>query len=153
MQSSIVQFKYKDSLAYICRLYSIYLWLIFYKNINKCKLKCSSSHILKVFFVGKYFLFFYSFIFKKCCCSITVISISPHCSPLPCPSPSPTFNPPPDVLAHWSFTYVLLDLILSLNFPCYPLLLPHWSRSVCSLFPSLWLYFVCLFILLIKFHL
>ena len=30
---------------------------------------------------------------------------------------------------------------------------PLWSLSVCSLFPCLWFYFACLFVLLIRFHL
>ena len=37
------------------------------------------------------------------------------------------------------------------SFSCYPL--PPWLMSVCSLFQCLWLYFACLFVLLIKFYL
>ena len=83
----------------------------------------------------------------------------PHFSPiaLPCPAhpPYPTFNPPlpyPFGFVHRSL-YMFFDLtlfllsLLSLS-PPFPS-----GHLVCSLFPCLWLYFVCLLVLLIRFHL
>ena len=73
---------------------------------------------------------------KNFYCLITVVPIFPHYSPLPYPTPPPTFNPP-----HCPCPWVLYTcslMTLSLLSPITPL--PHslWSLSVCSLFPCLW---------------
>ena len=85
----------------------------------------------------------------------------PHFSPitLPCPTHTPlsTFNPLPSPIGfvHGSFIRGAWHMVLdpSPTFPCYPLSPLLWSLSVCSLFPCLWLYIACLFVLLIRFHL
>ena len=54
------------------------------------------------------------------------------------------------------FKYSFLPFILThLHHPSPPHLLPSplWSLSACSQFQCLWLYFACLFVLLIRFHL
>ena len=80
----------------------------------------------------------------------------PHFSPITLPRPThpwpPTFNPFPIIFDHGSFIHVpWLDP--SPLFPIIPLLSPLWLLLVCSLFPCLWFYFSCLFVLLIRFHL
>ena len=61
-------------------------------------------------------------------------------------TPSPSPSPP---------ALSLLLFLLSLPPIPFPLSFPHplWLLSACSLFPCLWLYFACLFVLLIRFHL
>ena len=93
------------------------------------------------------FYFFYR-------CSIIVVPISPHYSPL--------LYPPP-LLLHSVLTIPLLslsrgpwymfpDLIIPLLSAVSPLIPPLWLLSVCSLFPCLWFYFAQL-VLLIRIHL
>ena len=86
------------------------------------------------------------------CCSTTVFCFSPQPSPPPQPSPLPPLFPPPPhcycpcVLYNCSFKPFTLS-------PYNPLPSPLWSLSACSQFQCLWLYFACLFILLIRFPL
>ena len=58
----------------------------------------------------------------------------------------------PPLALSFSLLYMFLD-DSSPSFPCHPPLQPLWLLSVCSLFQCLWLYFACLFVLLIRFHL
>ena len=85
-------------------------------------------------------------------CLIFLIVFQIQLSPfLPHPSPPPTLEPTAFSFVHvsfihvpwWPFSYFPL---LSLSLP------PLWLLSVCSLFQSLWLYFACLFIMLVSFH-
>ena len=124
---------------------------IFFISLSVFNLKptqCSSkfiklpNHIFKLFFL---LLFFYY-------CSSTVVSI--FTPPLLPASPIPTSDPQtyclwlcPCVL----YTCSLMDLPLFSSI--IPLPPPLWLLSVCSLFQCFWLYFVCLFVLLIRFHL
>ena len=67
-------------------------------------------------------------------------------------SPSlPTHNPFPVWLCP-CVLYTCSLTALSLFTPVFTLSPPLWLLSVCSLFPSLWFYFACLFVLLIRFH-
>ena len=49
--------------------------------------------------------------------------------------------------------YMFLDQTLPLLSPVILLHPPPWLLSVCSLFPCLWFYFACLFVLFTRFHL
>ena len=80
-------------------------------------------------------------VFKKkfYCYSITVVCFF-----------SPSLHP--CCLSPWVL-YTCSLTILSLLSPIIPLLPPLWLLLVCSLFQCLWLYFACLFVLLVRFHL
>ena len=80
------------------------------------------------------------------CCSSTVVSI--FTPPRPLPSLSSTLQPTPFGFIHVSFIHVSWGPT-----PIIFLLLPLWLMSDCHLFQCLWLYFACLFVLLIRFHL
>ena len=83
------------------------------------------------------------------CCSSTVVSISSRHGP-----------PTPPILASplWTFSFWLCPCILYTGSlmalprfsPIIPLPSSLWLLSVCSLFQCLWLYFACLFLLLIR---
>ena len=97
-------------------------------------------------------LFFY-------CCSSTVFCLFPPPFPSPQPSPPPSpvsISHPTLVIVHVSFLFLLISHNCSCKlftlFPCNPLPSPLWSLSACSQFQCLWLYFACLFVLLIRFH-
>ena len=96
-----------------------------------------------------YFIFKFLLLFNYIC-----PHFSPY-SPLPYPLPPPTFGPPPSPGPGCPCPWVLYtcSLTLPLLSPLIPLPCPIWSLSVCSLFPYLWFYFACLFVLLIRFHL
>ena len=85
-------------------------------------------------------MFIFSFFY---CCSNTVVSIF-----LPPLLPSHPQSFPPLALS-MSSLYMFLDEP-SLSFPCYLPSTPLWLLSVCSLCQCLWLYFACLFVLLIS---
>ena len=93
--------------------------------------------------LGSFFLmaFFYS-------CSSTVVSIFTHHSP----SPSHP-HLPPSILP---FVHVSFILVPWWSLPFFPPVIPSALPSGCCqfvlLFQCLWLYFACLFILLIRFH-
>ena len=92
--------------------------------------------------------FIYLFIYLYCCSS-TVFCLFPHSSPSPQPSPlfCPVSTPPcycQCVLYNCSCKPFTL---FSLN----SLLCPLCSLSACFQFQCLWLYFACLFVLLIRF--
>ena len=74
-----------------------------------------------------------------------------HFSP-PHPLPPPTLHPSPLWLCPWVL-YTCSLMNLSLLSPVNPLPSPLRLLSLCSLFQCLWLYFACLFVLLIRFHL
>ena len=84
-------------------------------------------------------------------CSSTVFCLSTHPSPLPQSSPPP--SPVSTLLCYC--TYVLYNCSCKpfTLFPHYPLPSPVWSLSAFSQFQCLWLYFACLFVLLIRFQL
>ena len=71
--------------------------------------------------------------------------------PLYPPSP-PTLNGFPPLALSMDLLTCSLTTLPFLS-PVNPLLPPHWLLPVCSLFQCLWLYFACLFVLLIRFHL
>ena len=100
--------------------------------LGKFPLDCN-SYQLNLFFQTDYLPFFY-------CCSSTVISIFPPSYP----SLPPTLDPTP----LWLYPCILYtcSLMTLPLFSHYPLRL----LSVCSLFQCLWLYFVCLIVLLIR---
>ena len=86
------------------------------------------------------------------CCSRTVVYIStPLWSPTP-PFPASHLQTYP----LWLCPCVLCTCSL-MDLPLFPpiilLPLPLWLLSVCSLFQCFWLYFACLYVLLIRFHL
>ena len=85
-------------------------------------------------------------------CSSTVVSISPHHSPPPYPPPPPNLNPSPLWLCPCVLYTCSLMILPFLSF-IIPFPPPLWLLSVCSLLQRLWLYFACLFVLLIMFHL
>ena len=62
-----------------------------------------------ILFISTYLLEHFECIHNQIlyCCSITVVPISPHCSPLPHPPPAPTVNPHPVVHVHGLFILVL----------------------------------------------
>ena len=115
---------------------------IFFISLSVFNLKPTQITFLNFFPVT--FFFYY--------CSSTVVSIfTPALLPA---SPIPTSDPQtyclwlcPCVL----YTCSLMDLPLFSSI--IPLPPPLWLLSVCSLFQCFWLYFVCLFVLLIRFHL
>ena len=85
------------------------------------------------------------------CFSSTVVSIfPPPFFSTPCPHLPTSILPPLALLM--SPLYMFLN-DPSLSFPHYFPPLPLWFLSICSLFQCLWLYFVCLFVSLIRFHL
>ena len=95
-----------------------------------------------------FFFFFIVFIvvqFQYSC-------LFPHCSSLPC---SPALRQSiPTTIIHAHESYICVPwLASSPSSPVIPLTTFLWSLSVCSSFPSLWLYFAHLFVLLIRFHL
>ena len=92
------------------------------------------------------------FIFKNNFCIVVQVQLSPF-SPPPCPPPSlpPTLKPTPFGFVHGSFVHVPWWPFLF--FPSHVPPSPLWSLSICSLFQCLWLYFACLLVLLIRFHL
>ena len=71
-------------------------------------------------------------------------------SPVP-PTLSSTVNPHLRLMS-MGHLYLFIDYSL-LPFLPHTHPPPLWLLSLCSLIPYLWLYFVCLFVLLIKFHL
>ena len=77
---------------------------------------------------------------------------SPHHAHSPHLSPPPILEPTPFGFVHVSF-YTCSLLALPLFSPIIPLPCPLWLLTVCSLFQCLWLYFACLFVALIRFHL
>ena len=82
-------------------------------------------------------LFKYSFVpFPRPLPTTPVLSTSLTCFHPPCYCPCVLYN-----CSCKPFTL----------FPCNSLPFPLWSLSACSLFQCLWLYFACLFILLIRF--
>ena len=88
------------------------------------------------------------------CCLITVVPIFPITPPCPIHRTSHLQSstlPAPGYLCPWVL-YTCSWTTLPLFSPVIPLPSP-WLLSVCSLFQCLWLYFACLFVLLIKFHL
>ena len=96
-----------------------------------------------------YFVSMYVFIY------IVQEELSPfscHNFPLPYPPHLPLsilfpfWLCPWDLNIHSSTTLPLLSSVI-------PLAPPLWLLSVCSLFQCLWLYYTCLFVLLIRFHL
>ena len=95
------------------------------------------------------FCFFIFFIFNFYCYSITVVCIfSPFLHPTPTkPTSLPHLYPPP-----WFCPCVLYSSSCK---PLSPLSPPHSSLSIVTLFlfQCLWLYFVCFFLLLIRFQL
>ena len=94
-------------------------------------------HLSIYCFLLKYFYFIF---FRFCYgCSITVVPISPHCSPLPCPqpphSPSPPCCPCPWVIYTCSLTrpfpfFPLLSPFLLLSGPCQSVPCFHATGSV-----------------------
>ena len=97
--------------------------------------------------------FFYIFLllFKYSCLHFHPLHLpSLHRAPSTHPSPPPTLEPTtPFGFDCVSFIHVG-DPSLS---PVIPLPQPLWLLSVCSLFQCLWLYFACLFVLLVRFYL
>ena len=109
------------------------------------------------FFLNKflYFLFLFKilFIFNFLnCCSSTVVSIFTPTHPTTPPIPASH----PQTYPGWLCQCVLYSCSL-MTFPLHssftPLLPPLCLLSACSLFQSLWLYFVNMFVVLIRFHL
>ena len=96
------------------------------------------------------FFFLFSLFFY--CCSSTVVSIfTPSCPPIP---PIPASHPQTYHL--WLCLCILYTCSLMDLPQFFPIIPPHpplWLLSACSLFQCLWLYFACLFVLLIRFHL
>ena len=82
-------------------------------------------------------------LFKYSC-----LRFHPTMPPYPTHPHLPPSNPPPLALP-------MCPLYVFLNgpSPIIPLPSPLWLLSVCSLFQCLWLYFACLFVLIIRFHL
>ena len=112
--------------GYICMNVYIYTYVILFWNF--------------------YLLFIYLLLFKYNCPHFHHTS-SPHpIHPHLTPSNLPLWLCP-CVLYTCSLTALPL---FSPNIPLPPLI---WLLSVCSLFQCLWLYFACLFVLLIRFHL
>ena len=70
-----------------------------------------------------------------------------------CPHPCPTPTLHPTHLGFCSQVLYTCSLVtLPLLSPTIPLLPSLWLPSLCSLFQCLWLYFACLFVLLLRFH-
>ena len=96
----------------------------------------------------------YKYILKYIFIVVQVV-LSPfpcHPFPLPHPSPPPTLYPSLLSLCPWVvYTCSLTTLPLLYSIILFTPTL--WLTSVCSLLQCLWLYFSCLFILLIRFHL
>ena len=67
-------------------------------------------------------------------------------------SPPPTLDPTCPLALSMCPLYVFLGDPSSFS-PHYPLPPPLWFLSVCSLFQCLWLYFACLLVFFIRFHL
>ena len=92
-----------------------------------------------------------NFLFEHFYCSITVVLIFPHYSPLPYPPPPPTFSPPPTpgpgcpcpwVLYTCSLTLPLLSPRIPSPLPsghCYFVLYFHVSGSILLTFLFCWL--------------
>ena len=104
-------------------------------------------------FLCFYFLFMV-FLHLFYCCSSTVVNIFPQPLPLPSSPPTPTshLQSYPLWLCPWVL-YACSLTMLPLLSPVYPPAPSLWLLLVCSLFQYLWLYFACLFVLLIRFHL
>ena len=81
---------------------------------------------------------------------IQLSSLSCHHYPHRHLPPPPTLHPSPLWLCPWVLHTCCL-MTLSLLSPVISLPPPFWSLSVYSLFPCLWLYFACLFVLLVSF--
>ena len=90
---------------------------------------------------------YFLLLFKYSC-----LNFFPTRHPTHNPSLPPTLEPTPFGIVRVSFIHVPIW-----PFPYFPPLslfpLPLWLLSVCFLFQCLWLYFACLFVLLIRFHL
>ena len=118
-----------------------------------CELKCASyislylcisdflpmCHKILVYLFIIYFMFL--LLFKYSCLHFPATTF-----------PCPTLNPSPLWHCPWVLNTCCLMtlLLLSLIIPFPP---PLWLLSVYSLFQCLWLYFVCLFVLLLRLHL
>ena len=98
----------------------------------------------QMYYLFIYLLFIYLSLLFMYSCLPHPTSTSPH--PLP-----PTLNPSPLWLCPWVFYTCSL---MNLSLLCPVILLPSslCLLSVCSLFQCFWLYFACLFVLLIRFH-
>ena len=138
-------------LCFLSFLFDLSLFLTF-QEIQHMVLLCLIFFFMFLFIC----LFYFNSFFLFFCGFLLFIYSCPHFSLITLPRPShpwpPTFNPFPIIFDHGSFIHVpWLDP--SPLFPIIPLLSPLWLLLVCSLFPCLWFYFSCLFVLLIRFHL
>ena len=113
--------------------FSFYAWFISF-NILSFRLMCvvANGRISFYFFTFFLLLFKYSFL--------------PF--PLSPPHLPPLFPPPPFYGPRILYNSSCKPFT---PFPYNPLPSPLWSLSACSQFQCLWLYFACLFILLIRF--
>ena len=103
------------------------------------------------FFWMEYFLFFFFhflLLFNYSCLHFPPTT-PPHNSQ---PSPLPTLNPTLLWFCPWVL-YTCSRKLFPLFLPFSPPPPPLWLLSVCSQFQRLWLYFACLLVLLISFHL
>lgn len=148
--------KIQVGLPYFCpKLESLYFFilipgrvknLIFMISLKKGAVLVENKINPNLFFMVIICLNFY-------CCSIILVAISPQLlfSDLPIPAcriqSSPTLLSLSMSLLHmFLMTRHLLSLVIYLYHS-------PWSQSVCSLCSCLWLYFDCLFVLLISSHL
>ena len=136
-------------IPFLCNITISFTWLIvsFATNniLNLIRFDYFNA-ICFLFVLSSLSSFFQTFC---CCCSSTVVSIFPP----PLPSyPSHPHSPP---LTLTLFGFVHVSFIHVPENPTsfsshYPLPPPLWLQSVCSQFQCLWLYFACLFVLLIR---
>ena len=121
---------------------------IFYKHKLIALRKQGVTFLFFMFSIFLFFYYFYLFIAVQ----ILLSTFSCHHYPQPHSCPPPTLNPFPTLTLPMGPLYMFLDQ-LPLLYPIILLLPPLWLLSVCFLFQCLWLYFVCLFVLVIRFHL
>ena len=96
---------------------------------------------------AKLFLFLFCLIFTVIQLQLSAFFPHPSTPPKPNPPPSPTPTLPLDFV-HVSF------IVAPVNpSPHFPLPTPLWLLLDCSYLQYLWLYFVCFFLLLIRFQL
>ena len=129
-------------IAIFCTLDRVLTLLIESEYITKHWFVTKVKHLFRWSLLCKFFLLLFKYSF------LPFLPSSPHHPRTP---QLPPLFPPHLIIVHVSFITVPANP--SPFSPINPLPSPLWSLSACSQFQCLWLYFTCLFVLLIRFQL
>ena len=122
--------------------------LVAYSNNLSNSLFCWFSYFPILLPFPYAFLFFHLTFY---CCPVRVVPVFPPLLSSAQPTPLLPHSIPTLLSMSVGHSYMFLNSSLSLLSTLIPLPRPLWLLAVCSLFPCLWLYFVHLFVLFIRF--